>query len=169
MRTECLCYFSWLGHWVGLVTFCINFMGKYGNGGWCRDESAYLTPLWLGFHSQTWNHIMLVCILAPRFFFFYLVLLFSSTNKLNTPNAKKSGNTGDSLWLRFILVPIVVFRVFFSQLSISHFILIWKTVDKEPPDRIAAAKWNQFSFFVERFFKATFNKFELHARLEVKL
>lgn len=117
MRTECLCYFSWLGHWVGLVTFCINFMGKYGNGGWCRDESAYLTPLWLGFHSQTWNHIMLVRILAPRFFFFYLVLLFSSTNKLNTPNAKKSGNTGDSLWLRLILVPIVVFRVFFSLSS----------------------------------------------------
>ena len=102
---------------------------------------------------------MLVRILAPRFFFFYLVLLFSSTNKLNTPNAKKSGNTGDSLWLRLI---------FFSQLSISHFILIWKTVDKEPPDRIAAAKWNQFSFFVEWFFKTTFNKFELHARLEVK-
>ena len=49
MRTERLCYFSWLGHWVGLVTFCINFMGKYGNGGWCRDESAYLTPLWLEF------------------------------------------------------------------------------------------------------------------------
>ena len=98
MRTERLCCFSWLGHWVGLVTFCINFMGKYGNGGWCRDESAYLTPLWLGFHSQTWNHIMLVRILAPRFFFFYLVLLFSSTNKLNTPNAKKSGNTGDLWW-----------------------------------------------------------------------
>ena len=50
---------------------------------------------------------------CPKVFFFYLVLLFSSTNKLNTPNAKKSGNTGDSLWLRLILVPIVVFRVFF--------------------------------------------------------
>ena len=41
-------------------------------------------------------------------------------------------------------------------------------MDKEPPDRIAAAKWNQFSFFVERFFKTSFNEFELHARLEVK-
>ena len=51
---------------------------------------------------------------CPKVFFFYLVLLFSSTNKLNTPNAKKSGNTGDSLWLRLILVPIVVFRVFSS-------------------------------------------------------
>ena len=41
-------------------------------------------------------------------------------------------------------------------------------MDKEPPDRIAAAKWNQFSFFVERFFKTSFIEFELHARLEVK-
>ena len=41
-------------------------------------------------------------------------------------------------------------------------------MDKEPPDRIAAAKWNQFSFFVERLFKTSFNEFELHARLEIK-
>ena len=26
-------------------------------------------------------------------------------------------------------------------------------MDKKPPDRIAAAKWNQFSFFVEWLFK----------------
>ena len=148
MRTERLCYFSWLGHWVGLVTFCINFMGKYGNGGWCRDESAYLTPLWLGFHSQTWNHIMLVRILAPRFFFFIWFSCFPPPTNSTLQMPKSLGILEIACGWGLYWFPLLFLGFFFSQLSISHFILIWKTVDKEPPDRIAAAKWNQFSFLL---------------------